>query len=88
MILVSVFDKKAGTYSPPVAFEHVWAAMRAYSRLPQDRPDALLCKFPEDYDLYQVGEFDETSGGIVPVTPPHFLEFLVNVFNQSKKKEV
>lgn len=68
MILVSVRDKKAEAFHPPYAVPTKGIAIRAFG-------DALLkggsdlSAHPEDFDLFQVGEFDQISGR-VGVFPP------------------
>lgn len=78
MILVSVFDKKAAVYWAPQTFPHNVGAMRAFSQAFQN-PESNLAKFPEDFDLYIVGVFDEKSGQVDPVIPPNFLESMINL---------
>lgn len=86
MILISVFDKKSSHYLPPMAYEHVSQAIRSYMMAARKQPDSTQFQFPEDFDLYQVGEFDEVSGAVDPVIPPHFVESLISIVSQARKE--
>lgn len=85
-VLIAVFDKKAAKYHPPVAFEHVSQAIRSYMSFSRQKPDAMQVQFAEDYDLYDVGQFDEISGRLEVQVPPSFIESMINIVNQSHKE--
>ena len=36
-------------------------------------PASMVGKYPEDFTLYQVGEFDDMAGELTPETPPKFV---------------
>lgn len=42
----------------------------------------LLGKFPEDYDWYQVAEFDTESGNMIAIIPPKFIVSGGSVVNE------
>lgn len=86
MILVSVFDKKASTYAPPLAYEHVSQALRSYVMFVRQKPEAIHAQFAEDYDLYEVGSFNQISGAVVGLIPPNYIESMINVVSQAKKE--
>jgi len=54
----SVYDVKAEAYSPLFMQAHDAAAVRAFGELLSDR-QSLAAKYPEDYELHVVGEFEE-----------------------------
>lgn len=86
LILISVFDKKASAYGAPLCYEHVTQALRSYISFARQKPDAMQVQFCEDYDLYQVGEFDQISGAVTPMIPPQYLESMINLVAESKPK--
>jgi len=86
MILVSMFDKKASSYSGPISFDSLASAIRSYVMFARQKPDALQVQFCEDYDLYDVGLFNQVSGKIDAVTPPNFIESMTAIVNQSRKE--
>lgn len=62
MKLYSVFDKKSGLYSIPFGAENDVIARRAFFR--SARADSDLAVFPEDFDLYCLGDFNTQSGAL------------------------
>lgn len=73
MILISVLDQVAGTWSNPVAVQNAPSAVRDFlSACKDDR--SLLGQHPEDFVLYEVGEWiplsDESKMPIFSVRDP------------------
>lgn len=72
MILVSLRDSKAETWTLPKWTHNKATALREFGALVNDSQPTLLVTAPGDYDLYQVGEAaDVFDGKIVPCTPVH-----------------
>lgn len=67
-ILVSVYDKKVGLFDPPFAVRHIGEATREWSVVKKD-PTTKFGKHPEDFDLFQIGEYDEATAHVTPTTP-------------------
>lgn len=86
-ILISVYDKKASVYQPPMSFPNLATAMRSYSMVQRQSPNSPLAQFPEDFDLYAVGNFDQLSGEIQVVHPPQFLEHMTVFIQQQPQQE-
>lgn len=85
-ILVSVFDKKASSFGPPQAFDHVTQALRVMVQAARTKPDSQLVQFCADYDLYDVGMFDQLNGVVTPTIPPGFVESMINLVSEAKPK--
>lgn len=66
MILVSVFDKKAGSYGACYCVDNIAVACRSFQNTVKNG-DNDLNRFPEDFELCQVGEFNESTGVIKPI---------------------
>lgn len=66
--IFSVYDSKALAYGVPFFMPSVGSAVRAFSDLAND-PQSMVNRHPTDYVLYEVGEFDDTVGGVVSVQP-------------------
>ena len=47
-------------------------AIRSFSDAVQDQ-DSAFNKHPEDYSLWEIGEFDDQTGEIIYYTPHHAL---------------
>lgn len=48
------------------------ASVRAFKFM-MEKVDTLTSKFPEDFEWYQVGNFDTDSGVFESVVPPKFI---------------
>lgn len=61
--IYSIRDNKVGNYNPPMFVPHLAVVIRQLEEVTND-PKTMLCKYPQDYELYELGEFDEQSGSI------------------------
>lgn len=70
MLAFSIKDEKAGLFSPPFFVRHAAMAVRMAEQACMDKK-SNLGMYPEDFALYEVGEFDEERGtldsGLEPV---------------------
>lgn len=62
--IYAVLDKKAGAYMAPFTMQSDALAARAFVQCfdANNRPAHEFAKWPEDYDLYRLGHFDDQSG--------------------------
>jgi len=72
--MFSIRDTKAEIFNPPF-FKHTHGeAERDFSTLVNDEK-SMPSKYPEDYDLYYVGTYDDQTGKLSPVdTPEHLIK--------------
>jgi hypothetical protein len=68
MKLFSVFDNKARLYNPPFGFPETGQALRAFKNAANNREHGFGMN-PEDYCLYQIGTFDDSTGLISHLDP-------------------
>ena len=68
MQIFSIFDKKAGIYNTPFFAINHRVAVRSLCDLCADTR-SFVCKHPEDYALYLLGDFDDSNGAIQPCAP-------------------
>ena len=61
MLAFSVFDKKAVSFNTPFFVQTKGVAMRSFADLVADKR-TTVAQHPEDFALYEVGNFDETGG--------------------------
>nr|QJB21695.1 MAG: nonstructural protein [Microvirus sp.] len=59
--MFSVYDKKTASFSPPFNMKHKNEAIRQWHTVVSD-PGTKYGKHPEDFDLYEIGNFDESTG--------------------------
>lgn len=76
--IFSIRDAKAEVYKYQFSQKTVGEAERYFKGLfdkayPQNDP--MLVRFPEDYDLYYLGEFDDVTGKLKSLdTPQHIMK--------------
>ena len=66
--IFSAQDSKFGVFMTPFMLLHVGQALRAWDEVCMDGKSPMS-KFPQDFCLYEVGEFDEESGLVTALSP-------------------
>lgn len=64
----SIFDKKVGCYAPPFSVSHEAQAVRDLQTAVRSG-GSQLSEYPEDFDLYYVGDFDDCQGRFTSENP-------------------
>ena len=62
--LFSVFDKAGMFYTSPITANHQNEALRIFECAVR-APDSDYSKFPQDYDLYYLGDYNELNGQLI-----------------------
>lgn len=57
----AVYDKKVGAYDQPFTTRHVGEAVREWTNIKMMK-ETRYGKNPEDFDLFQIAEFDDELG--------------------------
>lgn len=74
MILVSLHDIKAQTWSNPHVCQNKAAALREFGMLVNDNHNTLVAGHPADFDLFQVATCSDLfDGKLVPCLPAEHL---------------
>lgn len=65
MRIFTVFDTKAAIYGQPFYAVTDGIALRMFSdAVNNNSPDNALNRYPEDFTLYYIGEFDDVTGSV------------------------
>lgn len=67
-LLVAVYDSAARAFLPPVVSPSEAMALRGWSNACND-PKSDFHRYPEDYSLHVIGEYDDGTGELLPCTP-------------------
>lgn len=59
MILVTVYDSKADSYTPPHPSQNDSTAVREFATLVNDGGKSMISQHPEDFSIFRVGEWFE-----------------------------
>lgn len=78
LIMCAVRDSAVNAFIRPFCVPAVGAALRGFSD-EVNRVDSEMNKHVSDYELFEIGEFDEESGLVDPVVPPRSLARAVDV---------
>lgn len=70
--IYSIRDSKSEIFNLPFYKHTHGEAERDFSQISND-PKSSIYQYPEDYDLYFVGEYDDNSGKITPLDSPQHI---------------
>lgn len=74
MKVFTVFDIKTEIYQQPFFMPATGAAIRAFSDMVNDDPSKnQFAAHPEDYILYEIGSYDDSTGNFIPLDLPKAL---------------
>lgn len=66
--LFSIFDKKTGDYGQLIQSKHTGEILREWDHIIKDK-NTKFGKNPEDFTLFQIGEYDPDKGTITQINP-------------------
>lgn len=69
LLLVSLFDRGVQAYGRPFYVPHVNAALRSLTDEVNNAQSDLF-KHPDDFDLYELGEFDDSDASFALLKVP------------------
>lgn len=70
----SIKDSKTGIFNTPFFNHTPGEAERNFRELANDK-QSMVGKYPEDYDLYAMGEYDDQTGKVEwKATPEHLVK--------------
>jgi len=70
----TIRDSKAEVFNPPFCKHTHGEAERDFTSVANDEK-SMVSKYPEDYDLYHIGTYDDQTGKIESLpTPEHMLK--------------
>lgn len=70
LAIFSIYDRKAEVYFPPQCYHNEETAKRSLRMEFEKNPLTPMVMFPDDYDLYCVGAWDDATAEIRVVGPP------------------
>jgi len=78
--IFTVRDRAIDAYGQPFYATSVGGAVRSFSdEINRPAENNQLAKHPEDFDLYQLGEFTEQTGRLEVFEQPQFFEHLASL---------
>lgn len=80
-IIVAVRDRQLDAFMRPFTAATIGQAVRAFSD-EVNRQGSELNQHPEDYELYQLGEFDDDTGALLQPLPVKSIAIASNVIER------
>lgn len=77
----SIRDQKGEIFHTPFFKHTIGEAERDFSSLVRD-DKSQVSKFPEDFDLYHVGSYDDQTGVFQALDTPHHVTKAVTLINK------
>lgn len=74
MILVTLHDSKAGTWTPPHAVNNPAVAIREFEALVKDQQKTLVSQHPSDFSIWQIGDWSERDGFVTGLEASKFIK--------------
>lgn len=71
--MFSIRDAKGEIYNPPFYQKTHGEAERNFRELVKDA-QSMISKYPEDYDLYFLGTYDDQTGTVKSDVPKHVIK--------------
>nr|AVQ10164.1 nonstructural protein [Gokushovirinae environmental samples] len=75
--IFTIRDSKGETYNTPFFQKTHGEAERNFRELVKDEK-SMVAKYPDDFDLYYLGEYDDTNGNIISLETPQHMVKAVN----------
>lgn len=70
--IFTVYDNKSKTFCTPFFAENISTAIRSF-RYAANHNDTDIGRYPEDFSLYQLGNFDNSNGSIELLKEPFLI---------------
>lgn len=70
--IYSIKDIKAEVFDRPFYLQNRAIAIRSFTD-EANNPQSLINKHPEDYDLYEIGHYDDTDAGFTIYDKPELI---------------
>jgi hypothetical protein len=81
-VMFAVFDSAIKAYANPVFLQSRGEAIRGFIEIVND-PKSKFFKFPEDFTLFELGTYDDSSGLVTSLTTPYSLGNALQFMNKS-----
>lgn len=71
-LVCTVYDRKAECYGPLMVFNQRGEALRSLDGAVKDT-STMISRYPEDYTMHVLGEYDDVSGRLKSLDQPEYL---------------
>lgn len=85
--LFSIYDNKSRAFQAPFVHSNESTALRALAGSIGERPGDMLAKYPEDFELFYLGTFDDNTGEYETVTARSIGNIKILLNNQEEDEK-
>lgn len=71
--MYSIFDKKSLIHHPPQFLYNTGHALRYFKSTVERQERSFMTDYPEDFDVYEVGSFDDQTGVVEKMDKPQYI---------------
>lgn len=86
LFAMSILDNRADVYNTPFFSRGLGEAERNFQELCND-PKSMVNKYPDDYSLYLIGEFDDQTGKLESLKEPKHLVKAINFISRQSVQD-
>lgn len=65
LYMFSIYDSKSDTFQTPFFAQSNGTGVRMFHKLANDS-DTIVGQYPSDFTLFEIGQFDDTNGTVMP----------------------
>lgn len=87
MKIFTLYDVKSCSFGTPFFSITTGVAIRTFTQLIND-PDSLINMWPQDFQLFELGEFDSHTGAITTTLPPLFITSAETILETQRGNEM
>lgn len=69
--VLSIYDSKTEAFLPPTVVDSIGGALRELEHCVQNNTNHDFSKYPADYTVYEIAQFDKLTGQITPSEKRH-----------------
>lgn len=88
LIAYSIFDKAAAAYNTPFFMHNKALAIRAFQDNVNSTEENNISKHPEHFSLFEVGEYDDSTGVITAHEKPEIISTALELVHPTQENDL
>lgn len=86
--IYSIFDKAAQAFITPFFMHNKAMAIRVFSDNVNSQEENNISKHPEQFSLFHLGEYDDSTGVIIPLEKPEVVATALEVKEFTEEQDL
>jgi len=84
----SIYDKAAAAYNTPFFMHYKALAIRAFQDNVNSTDENNIAKHPEQFTLFEVGEYDDSTGVFTPTEKPELVSTALELVQPTQETDL